>query len=117
MKASKGTIQITTFSSIHIRKAFPFDGFEKDAVLADLNQAAINSNFLDSNNEVMTFKYLGLTEENSYGNIIKVMSFAFNNFPGIHFTMSFSKDEAERNRFRSWSKFWTELTKIGYKVK
>ena len=43
--------------------------------------------------------------------------FAFNNFPGIHFTMSFSKDEAERNKFRSWSKFWTELTKIGYKVK
>ena len=117
MKASKGTIQITTFSSIHIRKAFPFDGFEKDAVLADLNQAAINSNFLDSNNEVMTFKYLGLTQENSYGNIIKDMSFAFNNFPGIHFTMSFSKDEAERNKFRSWTKFWTELTKIGYKVK
>lgn len=117
MKASKGTIQITIFSVIHIRKAFPFNGFEKEQVLNDLNTAALNSNFLDKNGKIMTFKFLELADENSYGNLIKDMSFQFIDFPGVHFTMSFSDDENERNKFRSWSKFWTELTKIGYKVK
>jgi hypothetical protein len=46
------------------------------------------------------------------------MSIQMENFPGIHFTMALpTASEEDQKKFRSWNKFWTELTKIGYKVK
>lgn len=117
MKSSKGTINITTFSTIQIRKGYPFENFSKETVLSDLIYAATLANFKNAKDEIMNFEFIDFTDEHSYGNLIQVLTFRMIDFSGIHFTMSFSENEHERNKFRSWSKFWTELTKIGYKVK
>ena len=118
MRPSKGTIEISTFSSIHIRKAAPFDGFTKENVEADLSTAAKIADFHDKNGNVMKFKFIDDIKTNSYGNVIKEISFQMIDYPGIHFTMSLpTATEEEQKQFRAWSKFWTELTKLGYKVK
>jgi hypothetical protein len=116
--SSKGTINLSIRSIIDIRKSAPFDNFEVENVLSDLSLAATNANFKDSNDNIMTFKFLEMTNENSYGNLIKIMSIQMINFPAVHFTMALpTASEEDQKKFRSWNKFWTELTKIGYKVK
>ena len=118
MRPSKGTIEISTFSTIHVRKAFPFDGFTKENVETDLNNAAEITKFHDKNGNSMKFKFLDEVQVNSYGNVIKDISFQMIDFSGIHFTMGLpTASEEDQKKFRSWNKFWTELTKIGYKVK
>lgn len=118
MKPSKGTIEISTFSVIRIRKGFPFDGFTKENIENDLINAACDAKFHDKNKKIMSFKFLNEIETTSYGKLIKEISFQMKDFSGIHFTMSLpTASEEEQSYFRSWSKFWTELTKLGYKVK
>lgn len=117
MKMSKGTVEISTASNIHIRKAAPFNSFTIENVVADLNEAAEKSNFQNFNDEPITFEFIKLLDESSYGNKIKEMVFKMNNFKNVSFTMSTSLDEKERIYFRAWSKFWIELTKLGYRIK
>lgn len=115
-KSSKGIIKMSTSGIIPIRKSGGFENFTDDIVLNDFKDAAEKSKF---NFEFQVEKTLHtLPRTSTYGNEIKEIVIKIKNFTGISFMMSMPTASTEdQEKFKSWSKFWTTLTKIGYNVK
>lgn len=115
-KTSKGMIKMSTHGKISILKTGFHDNFTDENILNDFTEAAKLSNFDVSFKISKSFHTLSRTT--TLGNTVFCIEVEMENFLPISFMMSMpSASQEEQERFKSWSKFWTVLTKIGYNVK
>lgn len=106
-KHKKGSIEIHTGNSIKVSLE-PSNSLQ--AILKDLKNAAETVEFIGNNNEIIDFSLISQTDDKLY---IKM-----ENFDGITFMDSLKDAPEERqNLFKMWSKFWSQLVKLGYQIK
>lgn len=113
---SKGIVKMSINDIITIRKTGDTENFLDEIVLNDFIIAANESNYIV---EFEIFKSVHeLPKKSTYGNIVKEIDIKIKNYDQISFMMSMpNASHEEKLKFKSWLKFWTTLTKLGYNVR
>ena len=105
-KILKGEIDLTTAGFVSVK---PIGDLDPDAVANDLMKAAEEVNYRGSDEELI--KFIGMKSTN------QTLNFKMENYIPVSFADSFSEDEKKKENFLAWSKFYSHLSKLGYKVK
>jgi hypothetical protein len=106
-KRNKGKIEIHTGNiiAIEIDKSNSINN-----VLNDLHNAADQIEFLGNDGHPIKFSIM--SNNNSK------LKIKMDNFSGVNFVDSFKDAPEERQiLFKTWSKFWSQLVKLGYQIK